>query len=170
MGERPSEPPLPTRGGLPQLTPEPEPQTATPGPTPLPSDPTAPPGPAPVIQPGSEPTPEPAPVTLRTPDEPDSASPPPTPPTLGVRPTAPTPPAPETAQLPEQSPELTPERAEMLELEGKILRDRETLKTLISQPRSPGDVFASNPEVREIAQRLPRMQAQLEELRREAAR
>jgi hypothetical protein len=91
-------------------------------------------------------------VALRTPDEEEPS---------GVLPQA--------ALLPEQSPELSPQRSEMLELESRILADRETLKNLISQPSSPDAAFASDPEVRVIAERLPRLQAQLEELRRETA-
>ena len=45
---------------------------------------------------------------------------------------------------------------------------REELKTLISQSGPSGSEFMSDPRVREIASELPRLQSQLEELRREA--
>ena len=58
---------------------------------------------------------------------------------------------------------------EILSLEEQIAADRETLKDLISRQRDAID-FAQDPAVREIAERLPRLQAQLEQLRREAGR
>lgn len=57
--------------------------------------------------------------------------------------------------------------AEILSLEEQIAADRETLKDLISQQRDAGE-FAQDPKVQEIAERLPRLQAQLAELRRES--
>lgn len=57
--------------------------------------------------------------------------------------------------------------AEILSLEEQIAADRETLKDLISQQRDTGE-FAQDPKVQEIAERLPRLQAQLAELRRES--
>ncbi len=62
-----------------------------------------------------------------------------------------------------------PSADEMAELEEQILRDRETLKDLISRQGLDSAEFTADPRVREIAQRLPRLQAELEALRREAA-
>ena len=58
---------------------------------------------------------------------------------------------------------------EMTALEAQIQRDRETLKDLISRRGLDGAEFTNDPRVREIAERLPRLQAELEALRREAA-
>ena len=58
---------------------------------------------------------------------------------------------------------------EITELEVQIQRDRETLKDLISRQGLDSAEFTNDPRVREIAERLPRMQAELQALRREAA-
>jgi len=58
---------------------------------------------------------------------------------------------------------------EIAELEEQIRRDRETLKDLISREGLKGSEFTNDPRVREIAERLPRLQAELDALRREAA-
>lgn len=86
-----------------------------------------------------------------------SALPPPGPPAPG----APVATVPSTTALPRPD-----HSQEILSLEEQIEADRETLKDLISQ-RDAID-FAEDPAVREIAERLPRLQAQLEQLRREA--
>jgi len=64
------------------------------------------------------------------------------------------------------------EENEMAELETQIAAYREELKTLISQSGQgqSGSEFVNDPRVREIASELPRLQSQLEELRREAER
>jgi len=51
------------------------------------------------------------------------------------------------------------------QLESLIARDKETLKDLISLGRPTGEDLAANPRLREIAERLPRLQAQLRALR-----
>ncbi len=62
-----------------------------------------------------------------------------------------------------------PRAQEVAELEAQIARDRETLRTLISTPRWDSSELAKDPEIRAIAERLPRLQAELEALRREPA-
>jgi hypothetical protein len=62
-----------------------------------------------------------------------------------------------------------PRAAEMAELEAQIARDRETLRELISTPRWDSAELANDPQIRELAERLPRLQAELEALRREPA-
>jgi uncharacterized protein DUF4124 len=63
-----------------------------------------------------------------------------------------------------------PRKDEITELEGQIERDREALRELISTPRWDSAELASDPRVREIAERLPRLQAELAALRTEAGR
>jgi hypothetical protein len=58
---------------------------------------------------------------------------------------------------------------EISELEAQIRRDREALKDLVSRQGLASAEFTNDPRVREIAERLPRLQAELEALRREAA-
>ncbi len=87
-----------------------------------------------------------------------SALPPPGPPAPG----APVATVPSTTALPRPD-----HSQEILSLEEQIEADRETLKDLISRQRDAIE-FAEDPAVREIAERLPRLQAQLEQLRREA--
>jgi len=54
------------------------------------------------------------------------------------------------------------------ELEARIAEDEEALKQLISAPGEQADVTVS-PELREIAARLPRLQAELAALQRQPA-
>jgi hypothetical protein len=66
------------------------------------------------------------------------------------------------------SDELPSERARQIaELEAQIARDRETLKGLISETPLHGQDVSSDPRVREIAERLPRLQSELQALRAE---
>jgi hypothetical protein len=58
--------------------------------------------------------------------------------------------------------------AAIRELEIQIARDRETLKQMISETAPGGPNPAEDPRLREIAARLPRLQAELEALRRES--
>jgi len=60
-----------------------------------------------------------------------------------------------------------PRSDEIADLEGRIERDREQLRLLISTPRWDSSELASDPRVREIAERLPRLQAELAALRSE---
>lgn len=88
--------------------------------------------------------------------------------------------APERVGLSEAPPDFGPEGEaaesppgedpEILELEAQIRSDREMLKSVISAARGTGTEFISDPQLREIAERLPRRQAELEALRREAER
>jgi hypothetical protein len=61
-----------------------------------------------------------------------------------------------------------PRADEIADLEARIERDREALRQLISTPRWDTAELASDPQVREIAERLPRLQAELSALRRES--
>ncbi|HXZ85395.1 MAG TPA: hypothetical protein VEI82_07895 [Myxococcota bacterium] len=110
------------------------------------------PGPAP--EPAA---PEPAPGA-RAPEQPAAA------------PGAPATPQSDAAHPAAREPGLheDPRQQEIAELEGKIERDRETLRELISTPRFDSAALASDPRVREIAERLPRLQAELAALRSES--
>jgi len=68
-----------------------------------------------------------------------------------------------TPQLPADDPRA----AEVAELEAKIAADREQLRQMISTKRWDSAELASDPNIREIAERLPRLQAQLAALRAE---
>jgi hypothetical protein len=59
--------------------------------------------------------------------------------------------------------------ARIRELEARIAEDEEALKQLISAPGADADTEVS-PELREIAARLPRLQAELASLRQRRAR
>jgi hypothetical protein len=73
------------------------------------------------------------------------------------------------ARAVEPPPPLTlREENEIVELETQIAAYREELKTLVSQSGQSSSEFVSNPRVREIADQLPRLQSQLQELQREA--
>lgn len=61
-----------------------------------------------------------------------------------------------------------PRKDEIADLEGQIERDREVLRQLVSTPRWDSAELAADPRVREIAERLPRLQAELAALRNEA--
>jgi len=61
---------------------------------------------------------------------------------------------------------LSPLDARIAELEAQIAADEETLKALISDPKM-ADTLRSNPELRKVGERLPGLQAELEELRAE---
>jgi hypothetical protein len=50
-------------------------------------------------------------------------------------------------------------------LEGQIAQDRETIKNLISQSLPIGSDLATDPQLREISKRLPRLQQELKERR-----
>jgi len=61
-----------------------------------------------------------------------------------------------------------PRQGEIAELEAQIERDREVLRKLVSMPRWDSSELASDPQVREISERLPRLQAELAALRSES--
>jgi hypothetical protein len=61
-----------------------------------------------------------------------------------------------------------PRAEEIAQLEGQIERDREVLRQLISASRWDSAELAADPRVREIAERMPRLQAELAALRSEA--
>ncbi len=63
-------------------------------------------------------------------------------------------------------PELAQNTVRIRELEEQIRNDREELKRLISEGKDQGLDIANDPRVREIAERLPRLEAELATLRR----
>ncbi len=63
----------------------------------------------------------------------------------------------------------TDQRA-IAELEAALERDRETLKDLISEGDWDGPELTTNPELRELAERLARQESELAALRRNAER
>jgi hypothetical protein len=79
-------------------------------------------------------------------------------------------PAPPSASSPPESPPnaapLSPgQLSRRAELEAQIARDEETLKDLISRAEAEGDEpLQSSPELREVAARLPALQAELRAL------
>jgi hypothetical protein len=149
-------PPLP-----PQKAPAPRAATTPPPPeAPPPAPPATPPAPGPPTEPA--PPPEPTPQTEAAPAP--QVAPAPTP----QVPPAPEPtPAPQVARAPEPEPPapppvLTPEQqARREELLALIAKDEEALKVLISGDDSQVE---SSAELREIAQRLPTLQAELKAL------
>jgi outer membrane biosynthesis protein TonB len=167
----------------PRREPAPEPAPAlaplAPAPAPAPVEPTAP---AETPAPGETPAPAetPGPAETRAPEQAAPASeaapaPLQAPATPAAPPSAaaPTPQSDAPRAAPGPSPSLSPEdprRDEIADLEGQIERDRETLRQLISMTRWDSAELASDPRVREIAERLPRLQAELAALRSEAAR
>lgn len=62
-----------------------------------------------------------------------------------------------------------PRASEVAQLEAQIASDREKLRQMISTKRWDSAELASDPEIREIADRLPRLQAQLAALQAEPA-
>ena len=61
-----------------------------------------------------------------------------------------------------------PLAARIAELTASVAADEETLKALISDPKV-ADRLRSSPELRAVAERLPRLQAELDQLRAERA-
>lgn len=66
------------------------------------------------------------------------------------------------------TPPTPPEAEQIRELEARIDADRERLKQLISQPPAARLNLATDPRVLEIGLRLPKLQAELAELREAA--
>jgi uncharacterized coiled-coil protein SlyX len=65
----------------------------------------------------------------------------------------------------------SPLDARIAEMEAAIARDEETLKSLVSTPvEGESDPLLDSDELREIARRLPELQANLEALRQQRAR
>ena len=73
--------------------------------------------------------------------------------------------APRTAGPDDAYPRLAQGSARIAELEADIARDRESLRRRISEGKGQGIDLARDPQVREIAKRLPRLQSELAELR-----
>jgi len=150
----------------------------------IPPPPTGVPNPS-SARPPAPPAPPPAPAAVEpTPAQPAPAlAPETTTPSVDAAPPgtneAPAPvPAPAPAGAPGESAAPRAERApiasidprqqEIAQLEAAIERDREELRNLVSTPRWDASELASDPHVREIAERLPRLQAELAALRSEA--
>ncbi len=128
----------------------------------------APPTPAPLPQATdvAEPLPPPRPLPQAT----DVAEPPPPPrppPQVKLGP-----PALQQPAVPKRTPFPTPpsvttleENAdEISELKKLITHDQEVIKDLISHGRPSGEDLLANPQLREIAKRLPRLQSELRAL------
>jgi len=62
-----------------------------------------------------------------------------------------------------------PRMQEIAELEAQIAADRERVKQMISREGSSEALLTGDPELREIAERLPRLISELEALRSEPA-
>jgi hypothetical protein len=103
--------------------------------------------------------PGPAPVSAQPPEP---SPPEPSPPALELAP----PPDP-ARELFEEPVEELPARPEIRELEERIERDRELMKNLISQSGVQGRELLEDPRFRELAERLPRLQSELDALRDE---
>lgn len=165
-----AEPPPPIAIESPPLepaTPEPAPTEATPTEsTPTESSVTEPAATPAVGAPApSEPPPAVEPTTTTTTTEPPTATEPaPSSEWTNVPSSAPVFPGP--SATPPLSPD-DPRGAEVAELEAKIAADREQLRQMISTKRWDSAELASDPNIREIAERLPRLQAELAALRAE---
>jgi hypothetical protein len=154
---------------------------------PLGADPFAAPEPArtlevPEVEPPPEPTPAPAPELPEPPEAEPAAAPraaPPEVPAPGAdpeeapalsaapgEPPAPTPPPGDALEPPPVRRPLTDaERARRAQLEAQIAADQEALKELISRQALEGDApLRESAELREIARRLPVLQAELRAL------
>ncbi len=155
----------------PSATPEAVPEPPPPSAPALPPTEVAPPAPSAIESPAM--TPEPA-ATLApaAPIEPTEAAPveptgtAPTTEWPAVTPAASPPVFPGPAAEPEL-PSDDPRAVEVAELEAKIAADREQLRKMISTKRWDSAELASDPNIREIAERLPRLQAELAALRAE---
>lgn len=148
--------PNPSSARPPAPLPPPAPTAVEP---PAPAEP-APAQPAPTLAPAQEsalPTIEPAPAASR------SEVAPPAPDASQVPPPDVAPPAVRSPLAPGD-----PRQQEIAQLEAAIERDREELRNMVSTPRWDASELASDPHVREIAERLPRLQAELAALRTEA--
>ena len=147
-------------------TPPPEASTrALPVPPAAAVAPAPPSTPAPEVAPPSTPQPEAAPAPVPAPETPpvEAGPRPQAAPSEsnGTPPVFPGPPA--AAEIPAGDPRA----AEVAELEARIAADREQLRRMISTKRWDSAELASSPEIREIAERLPRLQAELAALRAE---
>ena len=135
----------------------------------------APPKPAPLPQATdvSEPLPPPRPPPLPQATDVSEPLPPPRPPPLPQVKLGP--PALQQPAEPKRTPFPTPPSVttreqnedEISELEKLIARDKEVIKDLISHGRPSGEDLLADPQLREIAERLPRLQSELRALRGE---
>ena len=116
----------------------------------------------------SKPPGPPAPVKApETPSTPPIQAPPPGPGLSGPEGSSQPVPAEPGPALGPPSPGDDPRKEEIADLEARIERDREELRKLVSMQRWDASELASDPHVREIAERLPRLQAELAVLRSE---
>jgi hypothetical protein len=126
------------------------------------------------LEPMAAPTPAPGPVGTPEPvaiPEPIAAPEPVAvpPPVVAAPPPAPVSAPPTPAPAPTPSPAAS-DAAREQQLVAAIAADQETLKTLISTPAAPGEPpVADSEQLREIARRLPELQAELAALRERRA-
>ena len=164
----PVTPPAPAPG--PVATPAPAP-IATPAPVALP---TPAPTPAPIAAPDAIPTPAetsaPAPIAAPAPTPAPASAPPPARAPIPV-PAAAATPSPAPAPTAAAGPAPTAGDADReQQLAAAIAADQEALKTLISAPTAEGEPpIADSAQLREIARRLPELQAELSALRERRA-
>jgi hypothetical protein len=79
------------------------------------------------------------------------------------------PPPPEPSPLPPADASALDERIRVLE--EQVSRDQAAIQNILSEPRESGDPrVADRPDLRELAQRLPKLQADLKALREQRAR
>jgi hypothetical protein len=142
------------------LIPSPPATVGNPSHSHAPSPPAKPPEPAPAA----------APAPAAEPPSAEPIEPPPPAPVSGPEGSAPpVPPEPGPMRVAPVHGD-DPRRDEIAELETRIEQDREELRKLVSLQRWDSSELASDPHVREIAERLPRLQAELAALRSESER
>ena len=132
--------------------------------------PTPPPEVAPEAAPEVAPESPPASAAATAPVEPAPPATPETPVAPATEQPAATPSVPPVFPGPATTPALPagdPRAAEVAELEAQIAADRERLRQMISTKRWDSAELAADPSIREIAERLPRLQAELAALRAE---
>jgi len=175
----PSAPPRPAAQPS-QLTAPSAVVSPAPGPAPVPSaeaapvaipTPVAAPVPPPTPAPAPAPTAAPTPVPVPAPTAASTPAPVPIPvPTAAATP-APAPAAPQaSAPTPTPPDAATGDSAREQQLAAAIAADEEALKTMISAPSGGGEPpIADSAQLREIARRLPELQAELSALRERRA-
>jgi hypothetical protein len=133
--------------------------------------------PLPPVEGEPAPRPEPGPVKVEEPRPgeraPVEAGPGPAAAPDAVPGEAPAPAAPAESEAQSGEPaasEADPRQAELAALERELAARREELKELISESSFDSSQVATNPRLRELAERVPRLQAEVEALRQELER
>jgi hypothetical protein len=157
-----------------EAAPQAEPTTVAATPAPAPPEPAAAP---PVAEPPAEPAEPPSSWSASEPSEAAAAEPivepaAETPAEEPIaEPAADEPPAPAAVAAPAPATDLSDLDARIRALEQEIAQDEETLMTLISETEPERKApLADDPAFREIAQRLPKKQAELDTLREQRGR